>query len=139
LKEEILTYTIRVFDYDAAPHHANDLGNDTVSNFKQAVTLAQQRVRETPHNTGYAILVDNGIFGHMGDNGVVASFVKTKVGVRRRYLREEYRKLLRRSRITGEGLLALYNPELQVWEYFTTSGRGGAALTQVGSTEQFQH
>lgn len=134
-----MSYTVRVFAYDAAPHHDNDLNADTVDDFKQAIVLAKQRTKETNYDTGYSIVVDNSILGHIGDNGVIASFVKTKGGVRRRYLRDQYRKLLWRSRITGEGLLALFNPDLKVWEYYTSSGPGGAALQMTGSTVQFEH
>lgn len=134
-----MTYTVRAFAYDAAPHHDNDLMADTLDNFKQAVALAKQRAREASHNTGYAILVDNSIAGHMGDNGVVASWVKTRAGVRRTYFRDVYRKLLWRSKVTSEGLLALFNPELKLWEYYRTGNRGGAHLELTGSTEKFQH
>lgn len=135
-----MTYTVRAFAYDAAPHHSNDLLKDTVDSFKEAVRLAKQRTQETPHNTGFAMVVDNGIFGKMGDTGVVASFVKTKSGVvRRRYLRETYRRLLWREKFTSEGLLALFNPELKLWEYFAYSGPGGANLRQTGSSIEYQH
>lgn len=104
-----MTFTIRAYAYDAAPHHDNDLLEDTVDNFVEAVALARKRTAETPQDTGYATIIDNELFGRMGDCGVVASYVKTHGGtrVRRRYLRERYRDQLpggkehqARSRVT---------------------------------------
>lgn len=133
-----MTYTVRAFDYDAAPHHCNDLLADTVDSFKAAYELARQRTRETAQNTGYAVVVDNGIMGRMGDNGVVASFVKTKTGLRRRMLRDQYKKLLYTCRYTSAGLLALRNPVLKVWEYYRMVGPLEVNLQQTGSTLAFE-
>ena len=135
-----MTYTVWSYDYDAAPHHHNDLFADTVDGFKEAEALARKRAGETNHNTGYAKVIDNSIAGRGGDRGVVATFIKTRAGaVRRNYVRDHYRKLLSRMKTTGAGLLALYNKQLKVWEYFEPTGPHELDLRQTGSTLQYQH
>ena len=135
-----MSYTVWSYDYDAAPHHDNDLLADTVDSFKEAEALARKRAAETNHNTGYSKVVDNTIAGRGGDRGVVITFIKTRAGlVRRNYVRDHYRRLLSRSKRTGSGLLALYNKHLKVWEYFESTGPSDANLRQVGSTVNFEH
>lgn len=135
-----MSYTVWSYAHDAAVHHDNELVIDTFDCFKQAMQVARQRCSEAKHNTAYSKVVDNDIAGHMGDSGGIALFRKlSSGGVRRAYVREPYKKLMRKSAITNEGLLALYDPEKKVWEYFRQSGRGGAALTCTGSTKSLHH
>lgn len=75
-----MSYTIWVYDFDAAPHHCNELGEDTFDEIDKAVRQARQCVSKTNHNTGWAKIVDNAMAGHMGDNGVVIRINKTVNG-----------------------------------------------------------
>jgi hypothetical protein len=70
-------FTVWSYDYDAAPHHHNELSDDTVGDLFAAVALARKRVAETNHNTGYAKIVDSSR-ATMGDQGVIAIFKKDK-------------------------------------------------------------
>lgn len=136
-----MTYTVWTYDYDAAPHHDNDLLADTVYSYKEAEALARKRTAETNHNTGYSKVIDNSIAGRMGDCGEVSTFYKVpSTGkVRRYYIRDQYRKFLRYWRSTAAGLHALYNKELGVWEYFESTGPNEIDLRQTGSTINYEH
>lgn len=74
-----MSFTVWSYDYDAAPHHANNLNDDTVRTIEEAADLARKRAAETSQNTGYAIVVDSDRC-RMGDRGIVATLKKDKNG-----------------------------------------------------------
>lgn len=74
------TFTVWVYDHDAAVHHDNDLEKDTFQDVSTAAQVARQRVKETNHNTGWAKVIDNSEAGRMGDTGFVVAFKKDKNG-----------------------------------------------------------
>lgn len=134
-----MTYTVWAYDYAGAPHHCNDLAADTVDNFKVAYDLARKRADETAQESGYTKVVDNSRAGHMGDNGVITVIGKTKTGLRRDFIRDDYKKLLYTRRWTRAGLLALRNPDSRVWEYYESIGPHELNIRQTGSTLAFEN
>lgn len=84
-----MSYTIWVYDHDAAPHHDNNLGEDTFDDINKAVRQARTLVEKTNHNTGWAKIIDNRAAGHMGDNGVVVRISKSAYGHARMTYRRE--------------------------------------------------
>lgn len=84
-----MSYTIWVYDHDAAPHHDNNLGEDTFDDINKAVRQARTLVEKTNHNTGWAKIIDNRAAGHMGDNGVVVRISKSAYGHARMTFRRE--------------------------------------------------
>lgn len=75
-----MTFTVWSYAYDAAPHHANELAEDTFGTEGEAIVCARLRTAQTNHNTGWAKVVDNSKVGR-GGNGVVCTFSKTVRGV----------------------------------------------------------
>lgn len=75
-----MSFTVWAYCYDAAPFHDNELTDDTVNSLDEAADLARKRTRETPHNTGYAKIIDNDLRGKMGDCGLMATFKKDRNG-----------------------------------------------------------
>lgn len=79
-ERKVMTFTVWSYDYDAAPHHANELAADTHASEADAITRARLRTAQTAQNTGWAKVVDNSKVGRSG-NGVVCTFSKTVRGV----------------------------------------------------------
>lgn len=75
-----MSFTVWSYSYDAAPHHANELSEDTFDTEEKAITCARKRTAETNHNTGWAKVVNNAARTH-GSSGVTCTFSKTVRGV----------------------------------------------------------